>query len=95
VPFKKSYIIVNNQPIQIDEKGVSMSKIVRFPETFQWGAATAAHQVEGNNVNCDAWVLEHLPHSMYVEPSGDSIDHYHHYEDDIAHRQCSIIISVC
>ena len=61
-----------------------MSKTVRFPETFQWGAATAAHQVEGNNVNCDAWVMEHLPHSMYVEPSGDSIDHYHHYADDIA-----------
>jgi len=34
---------------------------------FLWGAATAAHQVEGNNINSDAWLLEHLPHSMYKE----------------------------
>ena len=31
-----------------------------FPAGFLWGAATAAHQVEGNNINSDAWVLEHL-----------------------------------
>src|SRR5437588_8254185 len=26
-----------------------------FPAKFLWGAATAAHQVEGNNVNSDNW----------------------------------------
>ncbi len=54
-----------------------------FPAKFLWGAATAAHQVEGNNINSDAWLLEHLPHSMYKEPSGDACDHYHLYEQDI------------
>ncbi len=54
-----------------------------FPAKFLWGAATAAHQVEGNNVNSDNWLLEHLPHSMYREPSGDACDHYHLYEQDI------------
>lgn len=28
-----------------------------FPETFLWGVATAAHQVEGNNVNSDTWLF--------------------------------------
>ncbi|HZQ94641.1 MAG TPA: family 1 glycosylhydrolase [Candidatus Sulfotelmatobacter sp.] len=54
-----------------------------FPARFLWGAATAAHQVEGNNINSDAWLLEHLPKSMYREPSGDACDHYHLYEQDI------------
>ncbi|MCD4754119.1 MAG: family 1 glycosylhydrolase [Anaerolineaceae bacterium] len=61
-----------------------MNGVVKFPEKFLWGTATAAHQVEGNNINSDSWVLEHLPHSMYLEPSGDSIDHYHRYKEDIA-----------
>src|SRR5271170_895634 len=55
-----------------------------FPANFQWGTATAAHQVEGNNVNSDFWVLEHTPGSPYVEPSGDACDQYHRYADDIA-----------
>ena len=55
-----------------------------FPGGFLWGAATAAHQVEGNNVNSDEWVLEHLKPSIFTEPSGDACDHYHRYGDDIA-----------
>jgi beta-glucosidase len=54
-----------------------------FPAKFLWGTATAAHQVEGNNVNSDNWLMEYLPHSMYKEPSGDACDHYHLYEQDI------------
>lgn len=61
-----------------------MSDIRRFPEGFLWGTASAAHQVEGNNVNSDTWLLEHLPGSPFVEPSGDACDHYHRYPDDIA-----------
>jgi beta-glucosidase len=57
---------------------------ISFPQGFMWGTATAAHQVEGNNVNSDSWVLEHLPHTVFEEPSGDAIDHYHRYESDIA-----------
>ena len=55
-----------------------------FPRGFLWGCATAAHQVEGNNVNSDLWMLEHLPQSMFKEPSGDACDHYHLYREDIA-----------
>ena len=56
----------------------------KFPNDFLWGTATAAHQVEGNNINCDYWPLEHLPGSIFAEPSGDAIDHYHRYPQDIA-----------
>jgi beta-glucosidase len=55
-----------------------------FPKDFLWGASTAAHQVEGNNINSESWVLEHLPGTIYKEPSGDACDHYHRYPEDIA-----------
>lgn len=55
-----------------------------FPEHFLWGAATAAHQVEGNNVNSDYWLLEHMTPSLFTEPSGDACDHYHRYREDMA-----------
>ncbi|HET9588549.1 MAG TPA: glycoside hydrolase family 1 protein [Anaerolineales bacterium] len=61
-----------------------MNTKFEFPENFRWGTATAAHQVEGNNVNSDVWVLEHIPGSPYEEPSGDACDHYHRYRQDIA-----------
>ena len=57
---------------------------MKFPRGFLWGTATAAHQVEGNNVYSDNWLLEHVPGTIYVEPSGDACDHYHRYSEDIA-----------
>ena len=54
-----------------------------FPEGFLWGAVTAAHQVEGNNLGSDFWVAEHLPGAPFAEPSGDACDHLHLYPDDI------------
>ncbi len=56
----------------------------QFPKNFLWGTATAAHQVEGNNINSDYWLLEHMQDGIFVEPSGDAIDHYHRYPQDIA-----------
>jgi beta-glucosidase len=56
----------------------------RFPRGFRWGVATAAHQVEGNNLNSDCWFLEGMPNSPFIERSGDACDHYHRYEEDIA-----------
>ena len=52
-----------------------------FPKGFLIGASTAAHQVEGNNIHSDYWAQEHLPHSSFLEPSGEACDHYHRYED--------------
>ena len=56
---------------------------VTLRSDFLWGAATAAHQIEGNNTNADFWAAEHagLPHIK--EPSGDACDSYHRYRTDI------------
>ena len=56
---------------------------VTFPDGFLWGTATAAHQVEGGNVNNDHWELEHAEHSPFVEPSGDACDSYHRWREDL------------
>jgi beta-glucosidase len=61
-----------------------VSEQLSFPKGFLWGTAGAAHQIEGGNVNSDAWLVEHLPGSPFVEPSGDACDHYHLYPQDIA-----------
>lgn len=55
-----------------------------FPQGFFIVAATAAHQVEGNNIHSDFWVQEQMQHSNFKEPSLDAVDHYHRYEEDIA-----------
>ena len=57
---------------------------LKFPPTFLWGTATAAHQVEGGNVYNDNWVLEHVPGAPWAESSGDACDHFHRYREDIA-----------
>ena len=54
-----------------------------FDKGFLVGASTAAHQVEGNNVHSDCWALERIPHTAYAEPSGEAVDHYRRYEEDI------------
>ena len=58
--------------------------MITFPEGFRWGAATAAHQVEGNNINADWWVREHAPGGVVAEPSGDACDSYHRYREDMS-----------
>ena len=57
--------------------------MIKFTKDFLLGAATAAHQVEGNNTNSDCWAMEHMEHTSYAEPSLDAVDHYHRYEEDI------------
>jgi beta-glucosidase len=54
-----------------------------FPEGFLWGTATAAHQIEGGNVNNDCWVREHDPSFGYAESSGDACDSLHHWAEDV------------
>jgi beta-glucosidase len=68
----------------INECWTGHRPVARVPDGFLWGVATAAHQVEGNNVACDAWLIEHLARTVYREPSGDAVDFYHRYPDDIA-----------
>jgi beta-glucosidase len=54
-----------------------------FPAGFLWGAATAAHQIEGNNLNSDWWRLEQDAAGHGVQFSGDAVDGYHRYAEDM------------
>ncbi len=53
---------------------------LEFPKNFLWGAATAAHQVEGNNTHSDWWAWEQKGGG--AEPSGLACDHYNRFEED-------------
>lgn len=50
---------------------------------FLWGAATAGHQVEGNNVASDIWLLEQVKPTLFSEPSGDACDSFERWREDI------------
>jgi beta-glucosidase len=51
-----------------------------FPSDFLWGAATSAHQVEGNNYLSDWWKYEQTGKLKYK--SGQACRHYDLYEQD-------------
>ncbi len=48
---------------------------------FLWGAATGAHQTEGNNIASDWWEREH--DGAVSQPSGDAVDSYHRWGEDM------------
>lgn len=50
---------------------------------FLWGAATAGHQIEGNNVNADIWLLEQVTPTVFAEPSGDACDSLNRWREDV------------
>lgn len=50
----------------------SETRTKTFPSGFLWGAATAGHQVEGNNSGSDVWFLENIRPTVFAEPSGDA-----------------------
>jgi len=52
---------------------------LKFPKGFLIGAASAAHQVEGNNINSDWWYWEQ---QGKVPKSGDCTDHYNRFDED-------------
>jgi beta-glucosidase len=64
----------------VNDKEVSRS----FPDGFEWGTATAAHQIEGGNWNNDWWAWEHRPGSGVAEPSGDACDSWNRWQEDVA-----------
>ena len=55
----------------------------QFPSDFIWGAATAGHQVEGNNVNSDVWFLENVQPTVFSEQSGDADNSFVLWETDL------------
>ena len=64
----------------------------KFEKGFFVGAATAAHQVEGNNIHSDYWAQEQLPHTSFTEPSGIACDHYNKYEEASSRRRASLTL---
>lgn len=62
-----------------------MSNSFHLPESFLWGASTAAHQIEGMNVNSDFWAHEHneLLAGRFKDKSGDACDSYHRWPEDM------------
>lgn len=53
-----------------------------MPSEFLWGAATSAHQVEGNNIHNDWWDWEQRTPGAHK--SGLACDHYNRYAEDFA-----------
>ncbi len=49
-----------------------------FPESFQWGVATASHQIEGGNSN--NWT--EFETRSNIEESGDACDHWNRWQED-------------
>lgn len=64
-------------------KSVIRKTTQKFPAGFLWGAATAGHQVEGNNVNGDTWLLENVKPTIYAERSGDADNSFELWPQDL------------
>ena len=54
-----------------------------FPAGFLWGAATAGHQIEGNNLGSDLWLLENVKPTIFAEPSGDADNSFELWPTDL------------
>lgn len=64
-------------------KSLSRNSRSSFPKGFLWGAATAGHQVEGNNIVSDLWVMEHVKPTYHRTPSGDACDSLNRWAEDL------------
>ncbi len=54
-----------------------------FPHGFRWGAATAGHQVEGNDTASDTWLLEHVKPTAFAEAAGDACNSFELWREDL------------
>lgn len=54
-----------------------------FPKGFLWGASTAGHQIEGNNVNSDQWLLENVTPTITGARSGDAVNSFEQWPADL------------
>ena len=60
-------------------------RILKFPDNFRWGVASASHQNEGNNHNNDFWQWERIPgHIVDGSTSGLACDWWNRAEEDFA-----------
>ena len=69
---------------------VAAATVVRFPEGFRWGVATAAYQIEGATAadgrTPSIWdTFARTPGRVFQGHTGDvACDHYHRYAEDVA-----------
>jgi len=65
-----------------------MSQVLRFPEGFVWGTATAAYQIEGGYEDRGECIWDEFcrwPGKVHEDDSGQvADDHYHLYKQDVA-----------
>lgn len=54
-----------------------------FKQGFLWGAASAGHQVEGNNINADIWLYENVKPTVFRTRSGDACNSFELWETDL------------
>lgn len=54
-----------------------------FPRGFLWGASTAGHQIEGNNVNSDQWLLENVTPTITGARSADAVNSLEYWAADL------------
>jgi beta-glucosidase len=62
---------------------LARTKSTAFPKDFLWGTATAGHQVEGNNINSDCWVMENVKPTLFAEPSRDADNSFALWPSDL------------
>ncbi len=71
------------------EKDFTVQEQLRFPESFQWGVATSAYQIEGavheDGRGPSIWdVFSHTPGKVANNDTGDiACDHYHRWGSDL------------
>jgi beta-glucosidase len=64
-------------------------EVLRFPDGFAWGAATASYQIEGavheGGRSPSIWdTFAHAPGKVQNGDTGDvAVDHYHRYREDV------------
>lgn len=63
---------------------VTQTSYAHFPKSFKWCSATAAHQVEGNNIHSDWWEFERIPGNIKNnERSGIAVNQWNLITEDI------------
>lgn len=54
-----------------------------LPDHFLWGASTAGHQVDGDDISSDTTFLEGVSPTVFKEPAGRACDSWRRWSDDI------------
>lgn len=56
---------------------------ITFPENFIWGSATAAHQIEGDDIHSINWRDQTEHPERFIHHSGKACDSYRLYKEDV------------